>query len=143
MSPEAVVAAICQVAALRFGSSPHRILARSRCQADNDARVLAMALANDALRECTVPHIAEMFRRSHGAIIDAARVAEAKRFQVAWTAAREVLSSRDIEISPHPLSPGGRAGRPSIPSVPARPTAGSAMRAKERGPAISRAPSCR
>lgn len=139
MSPADVVAAICQVAALRFGSSPHRILARSRCQADNDARVLAMALANDALRECTVMHIGEMFRRSHGAIIDAARVVQAKRFEAAWMAAREVLLSRDIEISAHPLSPGGRAGRPSTPSSPARPTAGTVMQVKEGGPATPRA----
>lgn len=130
---------IVGVAAIRFGSTPHRIMARSRTQADNDARVLAMALCHDAIRDCETTAIADAFRRTPGAVLDACRTVLAKRFERPWAHARSVLASHGIDVSEHPPSPGGRAGRPSTPSAPAAPSAGSVMRVKAREPATSQA----
>lgn len=77
---DAIIAAAADVC----GSSRQRILGRARCRADNDARLLAMALAENVMRHMTLDQIGERFRRTRSSVAHARDAVRAARFRPFW-----------------------------------------------------------
>lgn len=113
--PEAIrqtVVYVCQLAAIRFGSSAYRILARTRSEraspvysrGDNDARVLAMALVSAAFPERNIEELSGLFRRSRQSMINAIGVASSPRFRPPWGHCAKALQARGIAV---PAAPPG------------------------------------
>jgi len=111
--PEAIrqtVVYICQLAAIRFGSSAYRILARTRSEraspvysrGDNDARVLAMALVSAAFPERDIEELSGLFRRSRQSMINAIGVASSPRFRPPWGHCAKALQARGIAVPDSP-----------------------------------------
>lgn len=111
--PEAIrqtVVYICQLAAIRFGSSVYRILARTRSEraspvysrGDNDARVLAMALVSAAFPERDIEELSGLFRRSRQSMINAIGVASSPRFRPPWGHCAKALQARGIAVPDAP-----------------------------------------
>ena len=111
--PEAIrqtVVYICQLAAIRFGSSAYRILARTRSEraspvysrGDNDARVLAMALVSATVPERDIEELSGLFRRSRQSMINAIGVASSPRFRPPWGHCAKALQARGIAVPDAP-----------------------------------------
>lgn len=113
--PEAIrqtVVYICQLAAIRFGSSVYRILARTRSEraspvysrGDNDARVLAMALVAAVFPQRDIAELSGLFRRSRQSMVNAIGVASSPRFRSPWGHCAKALQARGIAV---PAAPPG------------------------------------
>lgn len=113
--PEAIrqtVIYICQLAAIRFGSSVYRILARTRSEraspvysrGDNDARVLAMALVAAAFPQRDIAELSGLFRRSRQSMVNAIGVGSSPRFRSPWGHCAKALQARGIAV---PAAPPG------------------------------------
>lgn len=116
--PEAIrqtVVCICQLAAIRFGSSVYRILARTRSEraspvysrGDNDARVLAMALVAAVFPQRDIAELSGLFRRSRQSMVNAIGVASSPRFRSPWGHCAKALQARGIAAPDSP--PGWKA----------------------------------
>ena len=113
--PEAIrqtVVYICQLAAIRFGSSVFRVLARTRSErgspvysrGDNDARVLAMALVAAAFPQRDIAELSGMFRRSRQSMVNAIGGASSPRFRGPWGHCAKALQARGTAV---PAAPPG------------------------------------